>query len=96
MPCLTPSENVTLPTRPEPLPKFTDGKLTLHNIAQDEASLRQYVQKKLRYVKAMGILINNNANWQGVMVQIWSSMVLNVEQFLRALAKTKTRQSYKQ
>ncbi|KAK4148603.1 hypothetical protein C8A00DRAFT_19593, partial [Chaetomidium leptoderma] len=63
---------------------FNDAFLSLKEVAKDDSAISVFVQRKLRYARAMGILADDNTNWCGVMVQIWSSMELAIKQSLRA------------
>lgn len=63
--------------------KFRTSTLALDDIGRDEHILRKFVQKKLRYARAMGTLAENNINWRGVMIDIWSSMDVDIQQYLR-------------
>lgn len=74
--------------------KFTDLHIKLKDIARDGNSLAQFVTKKLRYARQMGILQDNNCNWHGVMIQIWAHMDLKIRQFLRAPLKTELLEAY--
>ncbi|KAI0188571.1 hypothetical protein EV127DRAFT_117939 [Xylaria flabelliformis] len=51
-------------------------------MAQDEAAMVNFIQKKLRYARAMRTLNKSNSNWHGVMVLIWTHMDLGIKQFL--------------
>jgi hypothetical protein len=76
--------------------KFTEAKLTLKDIAEDDTALLQFIQRKLRYAHAMGILDNNNNNWYGTMVQIWSSLDYKIKRYLRAPRTLETLSDYMQ
>ena len=83
-----------LPDAAQASDKFTSAKLSLRDIAQDESALVLFIQKKLRYAKAMGLLAPSSVNWHSVMIQIWSSMSLDIRQYLRAPLRTGTLASY--
>ena len=83
-----------LPDAAQASDKFTMAKLSLRDIAQDESALVLFIQKKLRYARAMGLLAPSSINWHSVMVQIWSSMSLDIRQYLRAPLRTGTLASY--
>jgi hypothetical protein len=74
--------------------KFTTGVFTLRDLARDEYGLSQFIQKKLRYARAMDILTADNYNWHGVMIQIYSSLSLDVKQFLRAPRRDEKLEDY--
>ena len=63
--------------------RFNDGTVTLKDIAKDDMALSQYVQKMLRYARSAGLLNNNNSNWHGPMMTIWSNMDIKIRQYLR-------------
>ncbi|KAJ4369260.1 hypothetical protein N0V85_009100, partial [Neurospora sp. IMI 360204] len=65
--------------------KFNKGYFTLSKISENEGALTIYVQRQLRYARAMGTMGKDSTdNWYGVMMQIWSSLDLRVKQYLRA------------
>jgi hypothetical protein len=68
--------------------------LTLRDVAVDLHSVVTFINKKLRYARAMGILARDNGNWHGVMIQIWSSMTLDIRQHLRAPSQKETLTMY--
>lgn len=76
--------------------KFTESKLTLKDIAESDTALLQFIQRKLRYAHAIGILNNKNTNWYGTMVQIWSSLDLKIKQYLRAPRTSEALSDYMQ
>ncbi|RWA09352.1 hypothetical protein EKO27_g5768 [Xylaria grammica] len=47
--------------------RFIKTDLRLKDIARDENAMTRYIQKKVRYAKAMGTLTSDNTNWHGVM-----------------------------
>ncbi|KAM7207743.1 hypothetical protein V8F06_014969, partial [Rhypophila decipiens] len=63
--------------------KFTSDKLVLKDIAANEYALSQFFNTKLRHARTMGVLNDDNANWHGVMVQIWTTLDLATKQYLR-------------
>ncbi|KAI1419301.1 hypothetical protein F5Y12DRAFT_778731 [Xylaria sp. FL1777] len=67
--------------------RFEQTTLTLKDIKKNQHELPQFIQRKLRYARAMGILTSDNTNWRGVMTQIRNSMSLEVKQFIRPLAR---------
>lgn len=75
---------------------FNESSLSLRDIAEDDHAMNIFVQKKLRWARAMGILDIANANWQGVMVQIWSSMDLRIRQYVQAPRRQSTLADYMQ
>ncbi|KAI0834549.1 hypothetical protein F5Y06DRAFT_300402 [Hypoxylon sp. FL0890] len=64
--------------------KFTKGTLSYEEAIANENMLMLFVQKKLRYARAMNILGENYVNWYGVMQQIWWSMDWKIQWFLHA------------
>ena len=64
--------------------RFNNCFLTLKEVAQSDQALTQYIQRKMRWARSMGIFARDNANWQGVMVQIWTHMDLTIRQYLRS------------
>ncbi|KAI0847788.1 hypothetical protein F5Y00DRAFT_270925 [Daldinia vernicosa] len=54
--------------------KFEYGKLSLREIAFDRNRPMQFVQRKLRYARAMKRLDEENTEWVFVMLQVWFSM----------------------
>lgn len=74
--------------------KFVADTLTLREIAIDENNLNKFIQSKLRYARAMGILLPDNLNWHGTMVQVWSKMSLDIRQYLRPPSKRETLAAY--
>jgi hypothetical protein len=76
--------------------KFTTGSLTLRDLARNENAMNQYVLRKLRYARGMGILNIRNENWHGVMQQVWNTMALDIRQYLRPPMDTETLTSYMQ
>ncbi|KAK4236653.1 hypothetical protein C8A03DRAFT_35444, partial [Achaetomium macrosporum] len=81
---------------PEAQRKFNKGRLLLKHLAEDDAALVNFVQRKLRYSRAMGVLNANNSNWYGVMHQIRGMMDLDLWPFLREPKKTDTLAKYMQ
>ncbi|KAI1770869.1 hypothetical protein F4818DRAFT_224263 [Hypoxylon cercidicola] len=76
--------------------KFTSGTptLTLSEIASDQNILTQHVQTKLQHARTMRLLADDNANWHGVMMQIWSGFSLEIKQNLPAPTRSATLESY--
>jgi hypothetical protein len=50
--------------------KYTSLTLRLKDLASSEYALSQYVTKKLRYARQIGILPDDNQNWRGVIIQV--------------------------
>ncbi|KAK3946659.1 hypothetical protein QBC32DRAFT_225709, partial [Pseudoneurospora amorphoporcata] len=76
--------NRFLPDAATATAKFTRGRICLREIYDNAGALTFYVQRQMRYAKAMGTLTKDNRNWYGVMMQIWSSMELRIQQNVRA------------
>ncbi|KAI2625316.1 hypothetical protein GGS26DRAFT_197085 [Hypomontagnella submonticulosa] len=74
--------------------KFNSSTLTLQEIAIHESRLVQFIQRKLRYARAMGMLADNNTNWYGTMIQIWSSFSPEIRLVLQAPSQTVTLNHY--
>ncbi|KAI8173776.1 hypothetical protein K4K49_003035 [Colletotrichum sp. SAR 10_70] len=76
--------------------KFRKTRFFLRDLLDDEHSLRKFVQKKFRYSKAIGTLDRRNANWRGVMMDIWSGKELDVQQYLQPPGRRDTMEGYMQ
>ncbi|KAI1733407.1 hypothetical protein F4680DRAFT_441847 [Xylaria scruposa] len=76
--------------------RYEEDELTIHDIYRNEHALPQYVQKKLRYARVMGLMGENNINWRGVMSQIRNSMRLELKQFLKPPRSNQTMEEYMQ
>jgi len=75
--------------------KFTSGRLTLQDIGQKSECYKPVCQPHAQtYARAMRILSANNLNRQGVMVQIWSNMELDIKRLLRPPSRVETLASY--
>ena len=62
---------------------FNDGIVTLKDIVKDNIALSQYIQKILRYARSASLLNNNNSNWYGLIMTIWSNIDIKIRQYLR-------------
>ncbi|RWA03570.1 hypothetical protein EKO27_g11536 [Xylaria grammica] len=74
--------------------RFEQATLTLGDIQRNQHELPQFIQRKLRYARAMGILTADNVNWRGVMTQIRNSMSLEVKQFIKPPRRNQTLDEY--
>jgi hypothetical protein len=61
---------------------FYQCKLRLRQVAENEQALLQFVQKKLRWARAMRMLGSDHTNWVGALMQIWSDMDFEIQQCL--------------
>ena len=73
---------------------FSEARLYLKDIAVNNITLIQYIQKMLRFARLIGILNVDNSNQQGVMIQVWNSMDLKIRQYLCPLAIASTLDQY--
>ncbi|ORY55826.1 uncharacterized protein BCR38DRAFT_121126 [Pseudomassariella vexata] len=64
--------------------RFNDSGLSLRDLIDNDNALSDYIAKKMRWARAMGIVSEKNGNWHGAMIQIWSNMSLGIRQYLRA------------
>ncbi|KAK7750468.1 hypothetical protein SLS62_007547 [Diatrype stigma] len=74
--------------------QFSSSYFVLRDLAENENALQTYVMKKLRWARAMGTLADNNVNWYGVMMQVWSHTDLAVKQYLRQPLQHETLEMY--
>jgi hypothetical protein len=64
--------------------KFVLGNLFLRDIYKDSSSLMTFVQRKMRYARAAGVLQSSNSNWRGPMQQIWDQLSNEIKKHLRS------------
>lgn len=64
--------------------RFNEGELRVKHIAEDENALTHFVQRQMRYARAMQILSKDTSNWIGAMSQSWSRMDLVIRRYIRA------------
>ncbi|KAI1661796.1 hypothetical protein F4813DRAFT_398332 [Daldinia decipiens] len=56
------------------LDEYTDRRLSLEQIVEDENRLIQFFQTRLRYAKSLGFLDQDNKGWYEVLKGVWSAM----------------------
>lgn len=76
--------------------KFREAQFRLRDLLDDEYGLRKFIQKKIRYARAMGTLDRYNDNWRGVLTDIWTGMELDIQQYLAPPRRGQTMEKYMQ
>lgn len=73
---------------------FKDTTLHLRDLAANEQALSQYIQKKMRWARCIGLAGQTNGNWQGAMMAIWDDMDLAIQHVLLPPSRFDTYSEY--